>query len=180
MNWQMLSNSASNWLFLLFIGGIPLAGFLRKVNVFESFVVGAKEGFEIVVRIIPYLVGIIVGVGMFRAAGGFDMIAHWLSPVFHVLGFPPELLPFALVRPFSGTAAKGILAEIAQTYGGHSFLAHAAATMMGSTETTFYVIAVYFGAASIRRTRYAIGAGLLADLVGVIMAVVVTHWFYQG
>lgn len=178
MDIKTIGAEFSNWLFLLFIAGIPLIAYLRKVNVFESFVVGAKEGFEIVVRIIPYLVGIIVGVGMFRAAGGFDLLAHWLSPVFHVLGFPPELLPFALVRPFSGTAAKGILAEIAHTFGGDSFLAHAAATMMGSTETTFYVIAVYFGAASIRRTRYAIASGLLADLVGVIMAVVVTHWFY--
>ena len=179
MDWHAVSSHCSNWLFLLFVAGIPLFGFLRKVNVFESFVIGAKEGFEIVIRIIPYLVGIVVGVGMFRAAGGFTLIGHWLSPLFHALGFPPELLPFALVRPFSGTAAKGILAEIAQTFGGNSFLAHAAATMMGSTETTFYVIAVYFGAASIRRTRYAIGAGLLADLVGVIMAVVVTHWFFK-
>jgi spore maturation protein B len=178
MDWKIISSVFSNWLFLLFIGGIPLVGYLRKVNVFESFALGAKDGFEIIVRIIPYLVGIIVGVGMFRAAGGFDWMAQALNPVLHFLGFPAELLPLALIRPFSGTAAKGVLAEIAHANGGHSFLAHAAATMMGSTETTFYVIAIYFGAVSIRRTRYAIASGLLADFVGVIVAVLVTHWFY--
>ncbi len=179
MDWKALSLSFSDWVFLLFIGGIPLYGFFRKVKVYESFVVGAKEGFEIGVRIIPYLVAIIVAVGMFRAAGGMDLLGNLLNPILHKLGFPIELLPLAIMRPFSGSGSTAILADLAHTFGGNSFITHAAATMMGSTETTFYVIAVYFGAVSIRRTRYAIPAGLLADLVGVIMAIVVTHWFYS-
>ncbi len=170
----------SDYFFLLFVAGIPLAGYIRKVKVYESFVVGAKGGFEIAIKIIPYLVAIIVAVGMFRAAGGFDILGELLGPVLNKIGFPTELLPLAFMRPFSGSGANGILAEIIQAHGGNSFLSHAAATMMGSTETTFYVIAVYFGAVSIRRTRYAVPAGLLADITGAIMAVVVTRWFFQS
>ncbi|MBX9705412.1 MAG: spore maturation protein [Gammaproteobacteria bacterium] len=179
MNWLHLGDILSSWIFIAFIAGIPLIGALRKVAVYEVFVVGAKEGFELGVRIIPYLVAIIVAVGMFRASGGFDLLANWFGPWLEKIGFPPQLLPLALIRPFSGSGANGTLADLAHTYGGHSFIAHAAATMMGSTETTFYVIAVYFGAVAIRRTRHAVVVGLTADLVGVTMAVVVTHLMYH-
>jgi spore maturation protein B len=155
-----------------------LFAYFRKVNVYEAFIGGAKDGFDIAVKIIPYIVAIIVAVGMFRAAGGFELLAKLFAPVLSKIGFPVELLPLALTRPFSGSASNGLFAEIAHTYGGDSFLAHAAATMMGSTETTFYVIAVYFGAVAIRRTRYAVAAGLTADFVGVVVAVVVTRWFF--
>lgn len=178
MDWHIFSQTISNWLFILFIAGIPLLAYVRKINVYESFVIGAKEGFELAIRITPYLVAIMVAVGMFRAAGGFVSLAHAIQPFLNKIGFPSELLPLAVTRPFSGSAANGLFAEIAHTFGGNSFLAHAAATMMGSTETTFYVIAVYFGAANIRRTRYAIPVGLLADAVGVIAAVIVTRWYF--
>lgn len=179
MSWQHITDGASNWIFLLFVAGIPLVGYLRKVAVYEVFVIGAKEGFELAIKIIPYLVAIVVAVGMFRAAGGFTLLANLLGSTLSKIGFPPELLPLALMRPFSGSAANGMLAELAQTYGGHSFIAHAAATMMGSTETTFYVIAIYFGAAAIRRTRHAVAVGLIADSVGVIAAVAITHLMYH-
>jgi spore maturation protein B len=169
----------SNAIFLLFVGGIPLIGFIRKVKVYEVFVEGAKEGFTIAISIIPYVLAIIVGVGMFRAAGGFTLLAHGLNPIFSRIGFPVELLPIALVRPFSGGAAKGLFAEVAQTHGGNSFLAHTAGVMMGSTETTFYVLAVYFGAVAIRKTRYAVPVGLMSDFIAVIAAVFFAHLFFH-
>lgn len=175
---QFLSSVISNSLLFAFIGGIPLLAATRKVNVFESFVTGAKEGFDIAIKIIPYLIGFLVAIGMFRAAGGFVLLAKLFSPLLTYLGFPVELLPMALIRPFSGGASNSLLVDIAHTYGGDSFLAHAAATMMGSTETTFYVIMIYFGAVGITRTRHAIPAGLIADFVGIMAAVLVTRWFY--
>lgn len=178
MSLLSLSNMASDILLLSFIGGIPLIAACRKVNVFESFVSGAKEGFEISIKIIPYLLAFLVAIGMFRAAGGFDLLANVFGPLLKRLGFPVELLPLAIIRPFSGSASNGLLADLAHTYGGNSFIAHAAATMVGSTETTFYVVMVYFGAVGIYRTRYAIPAGLIADLVGVVAAVAVTSWLY--
>ena len=177
MDFKTLSAHCSEFFFLLFIAGIPLIAFCRGVKVYESFVVGAKEGFDIAIKIIPYIVAIVVAVGMFRAAGGFTLLEKLLSPLLNHLGFPVALLPLALTRPFSGSASNALLAELAHTFGGNSFLAHAGATLMGSTETTLYVLAVYFGAVSIRNTRYALSVGLFADLVGILMAVVVTHWF---
>lgn len=178
MNWHHFSDLFSNTLLFVFIGGIPLTAAMRKVNVFDSFIAGAKEGFLIGVKIIPYLVAFLVALGMFRAAGGFTLLGNLLGPLLHKIGFPTQLLPLALIRPFSGSASNAALADVARTYGGHSFLAHMGATMVGSTETTFYVVMVYFGAVAITRTRHAIPAGLIADLVGIIAAVVVTHWFF--
>jgi spore maturation protein B len=179
MDWKTLTTHFSDWFFLLFIAGIPLIAFCRGVKVYESFVSGAKDGFEIAIKIIPYLIAIIVAIGMFRAAGGFGVLNRIFSPLLDRLGFPTELLPLAITRPFSGSASNGLLAELAHTFGGDSFIAHAAATMMGSTETTLYVLAVYFGAVSIRRTRYAVPVGLFADAIGIAAAVVVTHWFFM-
>jgi spore maturation protein B len=177
MDWKELSYHFSDWFFLLFIAGIPFIAFCRGVNVYESFVVGAKEGFEVAIKIIPSIIAILVAVGMFRAAGGFGLLSQSIGPLLTRLGFPIELLPLALTRPFSGSASNALLADLAHTFGGNSFLAHAGAILMGSTETTLYVIAIYFGAVGIRRTRYAVSVGLLADLVGVVMAVAVTRWF---
>jgi len=115
---------------------------------------------------------------MLRASGFFDNLSHWLAPVFNFVGMPSEVLPLALIRPFSGSAANGIMAELIHVHGGDSFIAKLSATMMGSTETTFYVVAVYFGAVGIRKTRYAIQAGLISDLTGVIAAVVVCRWLF--
>ncbi|HLS28467.1 MAG TPA: nucleoside recognition domain-containing protein [Opitutales bacterium] len=146
---------------------------LRGIRIYEEFVVGAKEGFEIAIRIIPYLVAILVAIGMFRAADGLDLLASILGPILSFLHFPVELLPLSLMRPLSGSGSFALLGDLIATYGPDSFLARAGATISGSTETTFYVLAVYFGSVGIRRTRHALPAGLFADAVGIIAAVTV-------
>ena len=146
-------------------------GFVKKVKVYESFVEGAKEGFEVALRIIPFLVAILVAVGMFRASGAMGLMISILSPVLEPLGFPAEALPMAMLRPLSGSGAFGVMTDIMKEHGPDSFVGKLVSTMQGSTETTFYVLAVYFGAASIKKTRYAIPAALSADAVGIIAAV---------
>lgn len=168
----------SSCLFLIFLLGIPLYGIYKKVIVFDAFIEGAQEGFQVVIKVVPYLVGMLVAIGMLRASGFFESMTEWLAPFLNKIGMPADVLPLALVRPFSGAAANGVMAEVIHTHGGNAFVSKLAATMMGSTETTFYVVAVYFGAVGIRRTRYAIHAGLIADLVGVIAAVVVCRWLF--
>ncbi|HEE0271816.1 TPA: spore maturation protein, partial [Legionella pneumophila] len=130
------------------------------------------------VKLIPYLVAMMVAIGMLRASGFFSLMSQILSPVLAMIGMPSELLPLALIRPFSGSASTGVMAELIHKYGGDSFIAKTAATMMGSTETTFYVIAVYFGSVGIRRTRHAIPAGLLADLAGIIASVLICRYLF--
>lgn len=164
----MLLSDLSNYVFLSFVAGIPLYAAYRKVKVYEVFIDGAKDGFQIAVKIIPYLVAMLVAIGMFRASGAIDLLAAVISPLLIQIGMPTEVLPLALIRPFSGSAANGLTAELIHTHGGDSFIANLAATIMGSTETTFYVIAVYFGAVNIQRTRHAIPVGLLADCAGVL------------
>lgn len=176
-----MNNTASiisNSLFLTFVVGIPLYGAIKRVAIFDAFVDGAKTGFTTIIKIIPYLVGLMVAIGMLRASGFFEVMGRWLSPALNKIGMPPEVLPLALVRPFSGSASNGIMADLMHTYGGNSFIAKLSATMMGSTETTFYVIAVYFGSVGIKKTRYAIPAGLIADAVGVIAAVIVCRYLF--
>lgn len=172
------ANQLSNWMFLIFIVGIPLYGAIKKINVFDAFIDGAKEGFNTSVGLIPYLIAIMVAIGMLRASGFFDLMQIALAPMLSAIGMPTELLPLALIRPFSGSAALGAMAEVIHHNGGDSFISRTAATMMGSTETTFYVIAVYFGAVNIKRTRHAIPAGLLADLAGIIAAVCVCRYLF--
>jgi len=169
---------ASNLIFLGFLVGIPVYGFFKGVKVFECFVDGAKEGFEVAVRIIPYLVAILVAVGMFRSSGAMDLIERFLPEVMASVGLSPDVLSLALMRPLSGGASLGILGEIIATHGADSYQARLAAVMSGSTETTLYVLAVYFGSVSINRTRYALHAGLLADAVGICAAIVVCLLFF--
>lgn len=164
-------NHLANGFFLFIVLGILSYAMRQKINVFESFVSGAKQGFDTAIQILPYLIAMIVAIGMLRASGFFDLLNALLSPMLSKLGMPPELLPLALMRPFSGSASTGIMAELIHTYGGDSRIAKTAATMMGSTETTFYVVAVYFGAVGVVRVRHAIVAGLLADLAGVLASV---------
>lgn len=171
-------NQFSNWMFLAFVVGIPLYGAIKKIDVFDAFINGAKQGFDTSISLIPYLIAIMVAVGMLRASGFFDLLHTVLAPLMNAIGMPSELLPLALIRPFSGSASMGVMAELIHQYGGNSFIAKTAATMMGSTETTFYVIAVYFGAVNIRRTRHAIPAGLLADLAGVIATICVCRYLF--
>lgn len=156
-----------------------LMAMLRRVKVYEEFVIGAKEGFEVAVRIIPYLVAILVAAGMFRSAGGIDLIARALGPILNWLGFPVDLLPMALMRPLSGSATLGIFTDIVKQFGPDSLIARMAGTLYGSTETTFYVVAIYFGSVNIRRMRHAVAAGLIADLVGIIASVIVCRTVFS-
>ena len=157
------------------IAFFPLYGALCRVKVYEEFVEGAKEGFQVAIRIIPYLVAILAAVAMFRAAGGIDIITRAIGPALATIGFPAELMPLVLMRPLSGSGANGIFAELVQAHGPDSLIARMGASIMGSTETTFYVIAVYFGSVAIRRTRHAVPAGLCADLAGVTASVIICN-----
>ena len=156
----------------------PLYAWLRGVKVYEEFVEGAKEGFQVATRIIPFLVAILVAVGMFRKAGGIDLLSRMLGPVLGWIGFPVDLLPLVLVRPLSGGATTGIFTDIVKTFGPDSLNSLTAGTIFGSTETTFYVIAVYFGSVSVRRTRHAVPAGLMADLTGVIASILICRLMF--
>lgn len=151
----------------------PLYAVLRGVRIYEQFVEGAKEGFEVAIRIIPYLVAILVAIGMFRAAGGIDLVSRALHPVMQALGFPADLLPIVIMRPLSGSGTLGMFAELVQQHGPDTLISRTAGTIYGSTETTLYVLAVYFGSVAIKRTRYALFAGLIADGVGVIASVII-------
>ena len=150
----------------------PLYAALRGVKIYEEFVEAAKEGFDVAIRIIPYLLAMLCAVGMFRAAGGIDMITSVLAPVLKLIHFPTELLPMVLLRPMSGSGTLGMFTELTKQFGPDSLIARMAGTIYGSTETTFYVLAVYFGSVAIRRTRYAVIAGLTADAVSVIVSIV--------
>ncbi len=163
-----------------FLAFFPLYAALRRVPVYEEFVEGAREGFHVAVRIIPYLVAMLVAVGMFRAAGGVDLLARGLGPVLAAVGFPVDLLPLALMRPLSGAASLGLFSELVQTHGPDSLVSRMAATVLGSTETTLYVVAVYFGAVGVRRTRHAVAAGLLADLAGIVASVAICRMVWGG
>jgi spore maturation protein SpmA len=155
------------------LGFFPLYASLRGVAVYEEFIEGAKEGIQVALRIFPYLVAILVAVGVFRAAGGIDILTKLLSPVLDLIGLPPQVLPLVLVRPLSGSAATGLFAEIVKACGPDSYAAQLAGTILGGTETTLYVLAVYFGSVAIRRGRHALAAGLLADAAGVAASLVI-------
>jgi spore maturation protein SpmA len=156
----------------------PLYAALKRVKVYEHFVEGAKEGFSTAVTIIPYLVAILVAIGMFRGAGGIDLITQVLKRPLNAIQFPPELVPMCLMRPLSGSGTLGIFTELVKQFGADSLIARTAGTIYGSTETTFYVIAVYFGAAAIQRTRHAVPAGLIADIVGIIASVIICRMVF--
>lgn len=154
--------------FLLFI--IPVLAIKNKVKVYETFVDGAKGGFEVAVKIIPYLVAILVAIGMFRASGAMDIFVRIISPITDLIDMPAEALPAALMRPLSGSGTLGIATELMNEHGPDSFIGRLVSTFFGSTETTFYVIAVYFGAVGIKKTRHAVPAGLIGDIAGLLAA----------
>ena len=150
----------------------------KKVNVYDTFIDGAKDGFSTAVKIIPYLIAILVGIGVFRASGAMEILMDGIAGTVTALGFDADwvtALPTALMKPLSGSGARGMMIDTMTTYGADSFAGRLACTFQGATDTTFYIIAVYFGAVGIRNTRYAVPCGLLADLAGVIAAVVVAY-----
>lgn len=156
-------------LIILFI--VSYAYFVKKIKVYEVFCEGAKEGFYTAIRIIPFLIAMLVAIGIFRGSGAIDFILIYLNPVLEIIGMPGELLPMAIMRPLSGGGSSGIMNELFITHGPDSLIGRMASVMMGSTETTFYVLAVYFGSVAIRKTRHAVVAGLLADVAGILSAV---------
>jgi len=162
----------SKWAIPVVVCFIPLYGYLRGVKVYEAFVEGAQEGLELAVRVVPFMVAIFVAMGVFRASGAMDLLVAWLQPVLALLGVPGEILPLALIRPLSGGAALGITAELIRTYGPDSFIGRLASTMQGSTDTTFYIVTLYFGSVGIKNPRYALTAGLVGDAVGFIASLV--------
>lgn len=148
------------------IAGVAIYGAIRRVDVYNALITGAGEGLGVLVRIVPALIGLLTAVYMLRASGALDLAAEFLAPILDRVGLPSELVSLMLVRPISGSAALGVGAELMETYGPDSYLGRVAAVMLGSTETTFYTIAVYFGAVGITKTRYAVPAALCADLTG--------------
>jgi len=154
-------------------------GLIKKVKVYEKFVEGAKEGFNVAVRIIPYLVAMLAAIGIFRYGGAMDLLVYILTPVTNLIGMPAEALPMALMRPLSGSGSLGIMAEIIKTHGPDSLIGILVSTYFGSTETTFYVLAVYFGAVNIQKTRYALPVGLLADVAGILGATFIVNMLFR-
>jgi len=171
-------NLLGDYIIPLIIALILGYGMYRKVHVYEEFVEGAKEGFIIAVRIIPYLVAILVAIGMFRASGAMDFLITVLNPLLTLIGFPAENLPIALMRPLSGSGSLALLTDLVTEHGADSIFSKIGATLYGSTETTFYVLAVYFGSVGIRKTRYAVSVGLISDLAGALAAVFFCKLFF--
>jgi spore maturation protein SpmA len=163
----------------LLMGGFLLFGYFRGVKVYETLTEGAKEGFQVAVRIIPFMVAIFVAIGMFRASGGLDLFAWIVSPITSLAGFPAEALPVALLRPLSGTGSFALMSEVIN-HAPDSFASFLVSVLQGSTETTFYVLAVYFGSVGIRKTRYALTIGLMADAAGVIAALVICRLMFTA
>lgn len=168
----------SIWMIPVLLLSVLLLALVKKVKMYELFVEGAKEGFQVAIRIIPFLVAILVAVGMLRASGALDVFVHLLSPVTQVVGIPAEVLPAALMRPLSGSGTLAIITELLQKFGPDSFIGQLASTIYGCTETTFYVIAVYFGAVQIKNIRFSIIAGLMADAAGILAAVYICRLLF--
>ncbi|MBU1100877.1 MAG: spore maturation protein [Bacteroidetes bacterium] len=162
----------------LIIFSFLVYGLLKKVNIYEEFVEGAKEGFNIALRIIPYLVAMLVAIGIFRAGGAMEILIGALTPLTNLIGMPAEALPMALMRPLSGSGSIGVMTEIISVHGPDSFLGVLTSTFLGSTETTLYVLAVYFGAVNIKRTRHAVFVGLLADVAGILAALFIVNLLF--
>jgi spore maturation protein SpmB len=168
-------DAANAWIIPGLILGMLTVGVVRGVRVYEVFVEGAKDGFMSAIRILPYLVAVLSAVGMVRASGAMDVLVGWFGPVARLVGMPPEVLPVALLRPLSGSGAFALTGELSRTYGPDSLIGHMAATIQGSTETTFYVLAVYFGAVGVSNSRHAVVTGLLTDIAGALAAVAAVH-----
>ena len=178
---NIVSTTVANILLMTIIVGFILAGVRKKVNVYDAFIDGAKEGFQTAVRIIPYLVAILVGIGVFRASGAMDMMINGIKWCVEACGGNTDFvgaLPTALMKPLSGSGARGMMVDAMTTYGADSFVGRLSCIFQGSTDTTFYILAVYFGSVGIRYTRHAVACGLLADLAGVIAAIAICYMFF--
>jgi spore maturation protein SpmA len=181
---ETVSNIGGNLLLFSVIILFIALGIRKKVNVYESFIEGAKGGFDVAIKIVPYLIAILVAVAVFRASGAMELLFEGVKYAFHSVGIMTtefvDALPTAFMKPFSGSAARGLMLETFETHGVDSFVGKLSATFQGSTETTFYVLAIYFGSVGVTKTRYAAGAGLLADFAGILAAIFIAYLFYQS
>ena len=176
-----VSTTVANILLMTIITSFIVAGVRKKINVYESFIEGAKDGFQTAVRIIPYLVAILVAIGVFRASGAMDMLIGMINDGVSLLGVDTqwvEAMPTALMKPLSGSGARGMMVDAMTTYGADSFVGRLSCIFQGSTDTTFYILAVYFGSVGVRNTRHAVNCGLLADLAGIIAAIAICYLFF--
>jgi spore maturation protein B len=171
-------DAISLWAIPVLLVFIPLVGIIRGVKVYDVFIEGAREGFDVAVKIIPFLVGILVAIGMFRGSGAMDLLMAGLRPLSTSTGFPAELIPLAILRSLTGSGSLAYATDLIKTHGPDSPIAHMASTLYGSSETTFYVLAVYFGAVGVRRTRHAVPAALIGDIVAAAAAVAVWSWLF--
>jgi spore maturation protein SpmA len=178
---QAISNLVANLILFGVISSFIILGVVRRINVYEAFIEGAKEGFSVAIRIIPYLVAVLVAIGVLRASGALDFMTAGLGQVFAALGLDTRFvpaIPTALMKPLSGSGARGMMVDAMTTYGADSFVGRLASTFQGTSDTTFYILALYFGSVGIRKTRHAVACGLLADLVGIIAAIFVAYMFW--
>ena len=171
-------NDISLYILPLMILGILFAGIIKKVPIYEEFIEGAKDGFKVSISIIPYLVAIIVGISMFKASGAIDLITNAIGGLMAKLYIPVDIIPIMITRSLSGSATLGLFSDIANTYGAESYITKLAAIMVGSSETTFYVLAVYFGSIGIKKYRYALLTGIIADITGIVLAISVARVFF--
>ena len=179
---QIVSQVSSNVILFSIIIAFIISAFIKKINVYEAFVEGAKDGFKIAIKIIPYLIAILVAIGVFRTSGAMDYLIEGIKRFFLLFNFNTDFvdaLPTALMKPLSGSGARGMMVDAMNTYGADSFVGRLASTIQGSTDTTFYILAVYFGSVGIKKTRYAITAGLIADFAGIIAAIVIAYMFFH-
>ena len=172
-------DAISLWALPVLLVVIPLAGVIKRIKVYDVFIEGAKEGFEVAVRIIPFLLGILVAIGMFRGSGAMALLTEALRPAMSAIGFPAEIFPLAVLRTLSGSGSLGLATDLIKTHGPDSLIGRIAATMYGSSETTFYVLAVYFGAIGVRRTRHAVPAALIGDVVAALATVAICTWMFR-
>ena len=176
-----ISTFTANFILILIIVTFILLAFIRKINVYDAFIEGAKEGFGIAIKIIPFLIAILVAIGVFRTSGAMGFIITGIEKLFAAMGFDTQFtgaLPTAFMKPLSGSGARGLMIDAMKTYGADSFVGRLSCTVQGAADTTFYIIAVYFGSVGIKKTRYALGCGLLADLAGLIAAILVAYLFF--
>lgn len=178
---QTISNVVANVTLFGVISAFILMAAFRRINVYEAFIEGAKEGFSVAIRIIPYLVAILVAIGVFRASGALDLLVDGIGRVFAAMGLRTDFipaLPTALMKPLSGSGARGMMVDAMTTYGADSFVGRLASTFQGSTDTTFYILALYFGSVGVRKTRHAVACGLIADLAGILSAIFIAYIFF--
>lgn len=178
--WQIISEMTSGWMIPLLILFVVCYAYARKVKVYEVFVEGAKEGFNVAIMIIPYLIAIFAAIALFRASGALNFVAGAFGAIVAPAVMPAEVLMMALIKPMSGSGARGLMLDVFNNYGVDSYSGFLASAVQGSTETTFYVVAVYFGSVGIRNTRYTVGVGLFAELVAVVVSTILSYLYWQN